>query len=142
MCIRDRCTLDLQGPKSTLEAHVRATGVQSSRGEPFDGNAAIVVSAHDRSINGRAEILRIGNQHLRDLLDVQDPQHLDPSINRIRSALSVGYPEHLRLVFDHGFASMRISFGGAARLLKIDDVRGIPVGPLVSRALASVQLPE
>ncbi|MBL8951030.1 MAG: hypothetical protein JNK82_09655 [Myxococcaceae bacterium] len=137
-----QCTLDYQGAKSTLEAHVRATGVQSSRGEPFDGNAAIVISAHDRSVNGRAEILRIGNQHLRDLLDVQDPQRIDPSINRIRSALTVGYPEHLRLVFDHGFASMRISFGGAAKLLKVDDVRGIPVGPLVSRALASVKLPE
>ncbi len=140
--VTGQCTLDLQGNRSTLEAHVRATGVQSSRGEPFDGNAAVVISAHDRSINGRAEILRIGNQHLRDLLDIQDPQRIDPAINRVRTALSVGYPDHLRLVFDHGFASMRISFGGAARLLKVDDVRGIPVGPLVSRALSSVSLPQ
>ena len=73
---------------------------------------------------------------------MQDPQHVDPAINRVRYGLTLGYPEHLRLVFDHGFASMKISFGGAARLLKVDDVRGIPVGPLVSRALASVSLPE
>lgn len=139
--VTGQCTLDLQGKESTLELHVRATGVQSSHGEPFDGNAALVISAKQRSIDGRAEVLRIGNQHLRDLLDVQDPQHLDPAINRVRNALSVGYPEHLRLVFDHGFASMKISFGGAARLLKVDDVRGIPVGPLVSRALSSVSLP-
>lgn len=140
--VTGQCTLDLQGRDSTLEAHVRATGVQSSRGEPFDGNAAIVVSARERSINGRAEILRIGNQHLRDLLDIQDPQRLDPAINRVRYGLTLGYPEHLRLVFDHGFASMHISFGGAARVLKIDDVRGIPVGPLVSRALTNLSLPE
>ncbi len=140
--VTGQCMLDLQGKATTLEAHVRATGVQSSRGEPFDGNAALVISAKDRSVNGRAEILRIGTQHLRDLLDIQDPQHLDPSLNRIRNALTIGYPDHLRLVFDHGFASMKISFGGAARLLKVDDVRGIPVGPLVSRALSSVSLPE
>jgi len=140
--VTGQCTVDLQGQETTMEAHVRATGVQSSRGEPFDGNAAVVISVKDRSVNGRAEVLRIGNQHLRDLLDIQDPQHVDPGINRIRYALTVGYPEHLRLVFDHGFASMKISFGGAARLLKVDDVRGIPVGPLLSRALASVSLPE
>jgi hypothetical protein len=139
--VTGQCTLDLQGNASTLEARVRATGVQSSRGEPFDGNAAFAISMGDRSINGRAEVLRIGNQHLRDLLDLQDPQRVDPAINRIRNALAIGYPEHLRLVFDHGFASMRISFGGAARLLKVEDVRGIPVGPLLGRAFSSVSLP-
>jgi hypothetical protein len=130
------CVLDLNGPRTTLEARVRATGVLSSRGEPFDGNAAVVVSAADRSVEGRAEILRIGRRHLLDLLDVQDPHRTNAAANRVRHALALGYPDRVRVTFDHGFASARVSFGGLARLVRLDDLRGIPMGPLVDRALA------
>ncbi len=128
--------LDWDGAKSTLELHVRATGVQSSHGEPFDGNIAVVVSAGDRTVEGRAEILRIGERHLLDLLDLQDPMHVDPAMNRIRTALTLGYPDRLRLVFDHGFASARLELGGIARLISIGELRGIPMGPIVDKLLA------
>ncbi|MGH7439436.1 MAG: hypothetical protein ACRENE_27420, partial [Polyangiaceae bacterium] len=127
--------LDWEGPKSTLELHVRATGVQSSHGEPFDGNIAVLVSAGDRTVQGRAEILRIGERHLLDLLDLQDPTHADPAMNRIRTALLFGYPDRLRLSFDHGFLSARLELGGLARLVSISEIRGIPIGPLVDRML-------
>lgn len=133
--ITGQCLLDWKGKHSTLEAHVRATGVKSSRGEPFDGNAAVVISARDRSVNGRAEILRIGNRHLLDLLDLEDPRHVDPATNRVRYALGLGYPEHVRVSFNHGFGSLRITMGGLAQLISIDEIRGIPLGPLVDRML-------
>ena len=110
--ITGQCGIDWDGPKSTLELHVRASGVQSSHGEPFDGNIAVVIAAGDRTVEGRAEILRIGERHLLDLLDMQDPLHVDPAMNRIRTALTIGYPDRLRLVFDHGFASARLELGG------------------------------
>jgi len=91
------------------------------------------ISVKDRSVDGRAEILRIGNRHLQDLLDLEDPHHANPALNRIRHALEIGYPDHLRLVFDHGFASLRITFGGLAKLISIDEVRGIPTGQLVDK---------
>jgi translocation and assembly module TamB len=122
--------------RSTLELHVRASGVQSSHGEPFDGNIAVAFSAADRSVEGRAEILRIGERHLLDLLDMQDPLHVDPAMNRIRTALHFGYPDSLRLVFDHGFASAHLQLGGLARLVSIDEVRGIRMGPIVDKILA------
>ncbi|AGC43816.1 hypothetical protein MYSTI_02500 [Myxococcus stipitatus DSM 14675] len=130
--------LDWQGRHSTLEARVRATGVQSSRGEPFDGNAAVVISAKDRSVNGRAEILRIGNRHLLDLLDLEDPRQVDPATNRVRYALRLGYPEHVRVNFNHGFGSLSITMGGLARLVSIDEIRGIPMGPIVDQLLKSM----
>ncbi|WP_326491732.1 hypothetical protein [Myxococcus stipitatus] len=139
--ITGQCMLDWQGRDSTLEAHVRATGVQSSRGEPFDGNIAVVVSAKDRSVNGRAEILRIGNRHLLDLLDLEDPLHADPATNRVRYALRLGYPEHVRVSFNHGFGSLRITMGGLAKLISIDEIRGIPMGPIVDRAISSMTPP-
>lgn len=136
--ITGQCVLDWRGRHSSLEAHVRATGVKSSRGEPFDGNAAVVISGKDRSVNGRAEILRIGNRHLLDLLELEDPLHTDPATNRVRYALGVGYPEHVRLSFNHGFGRLRITMGGLARLLSIDEIRGIPMGPIVDRVINSM----
>jgi hypothetical protein len=132
--------LDWRGRDSVLELRVRATGVQSTHGEPFDGNVAVVITARDRSVNGRAEILRIGSRHLLDLLDLADPHAADPSINRVRFALGLGYPEHVRLRFDQGFGRALIRLGGAAGLIRIDEIRGIPMGPIVDRALNSMQL--
>ncbi|EPX64964.1 hypothetical protein D187_000389 [Cystobacter fuscus DSM 2262] len=140
--ITGQCMLDWQGKHSTLEAHVRATGVKSSRGEPFDGNAAVVISGKDRSVNGRAEILRIGNRHLLDLLDLEDPLHTDPATNRVRYALGLGHPEHVRVSFNRGFGRLSITMGGLARLLSIDEIRGIPMGPIVDRAINSLSLVE
>ncbi|RKH29613.1 hypothetical protein D7V77_05580 [Corallococcus sp. CA041A] len=140
--ITGQCMLNWQGKHSTLEAHVRATGVKSSRGEPFDGNAAMVISARDRSINGRAEILRIGNRHLLDLLDVEDPHHTDPATNRVRYALGLGYPEHVRVSFKQGFGSLLITMGGLAKLVSIDEIRGIPLGPIVDRLITTMFPPE
>jgi hypothetical protein len=131
--ITGQCGVDWDGVKSTVELHVRASGVQSSHGEPFDGNIAVAISAGDRTIDGRAEILHIGERHLLDLLDLQDPLHVDPAINRIRSALRFGYPDKLRLVFDHGFASAHLELGGLARLISIGELRGIPMGPIFDK---------
>ncbi len=136
--ITGQAALDWEGPKSTLELHVRASGVQSSHGEPFDGNVAVVIAAGDRTVEGRAEIVRIGSRHLLDLLDMEDPMRADPAMNRIRTAMMLGYPDRLRLVFDHGFASAHLELGGLARLIGIDDLHGIPMGPIVDRFLAPV----
>ncbi|MFO6418981.1 hypothetical protein ACLBKS_02120 [Hylemonella sp. W303a] len=132
--------LDWRGRDSLLELRVRATGLRSSRGESFDGNAAVVIAARDRSVNGRAEILRIGNRHLLDLLDLADPRATDPAINQVRLALGLGYPDHVRLRFDQGFGRLLVKLGGGAELIRIDEVRGIPMGPLVDRALHAMQL--
>jgi hypothetical protein len=136
--ITGQCGVVWDGPKSSVELHVRASGVQSSHGEPFDGNIEVAISAADRTIEGRAEILRIGERHLLDLLDLQDPLHVDPTMNRVRTALNFGYPDSLRLVFDHGFASAHLELGGLARLVSIGDMRGIPMGPIVDKMLSPV----
>jgi hypothetical protein len=136
--ITGQCGIDWDGPRSSVELHVRATGVQSSHGEPFDGNIAVVISAADRTVEGRAEILRIGERHLLDLMDLQDPQHVDPGMNRIRTLLGFGYPDHLRIVFDHGFTNAHLELGGLAGLFSIGDLRGIPMGPIVDKTLGPV----
>ena len=130
-----QCLLDTDVNNLRAKTQLRATGVLSSKGEPFDGNASLLVSLHDRSVDGRAEILRIGRQHLLDLLDLQDPQHVAPAFNRVRTALALGYPEQVKITFDRGFANVHIAFGGIAKLVKVDDLRGIPMEPLIDKYL-------
>ncbi len=132
------CALDWNGPSSSLVAHLRATGVQSTYGEPLDGNMAIVISAGDRSIEGRAEIVRMGKRHLLDLLDVVDPLRVDPAMNRIRGALAFGYPSRVHVAFGNGFARARIELGGLAWFMRLDELRGIPTGPLVDWLVKTV----
>ncbi|MEA2747820.1 MAG: translocation and assembly module TamB, partial [Myxococcales bacterium] len=133
--VTGQCALDWNGQKSTLDMHVRADGVQSSHGEPFTGSAALVVSAAEHSIEGRADILQIGKRHLLDLLDLEDPFHADAAINKIRSSMSYGYPDKLRVTFNHGFASVHVAFGGLAGLISVGDLRGLPIGPLIDRLI-------
>jgi hypothetical protein len=134
--VSGRATVLLRGLDSTAELDLRASGVKSSRGEPFDGNVAVEVSMRQRSVQGRAEILRIGSRHLLDVLDLVDPPRADAAINRVRRALQLGYPDHVRLSFNRGFASAKITLGGIARLLKIDEIRGIPMGPIIDRLIS------
>lgn len=135
--VTGRCVVDWQKDGANIDAHVRANGVQSSHGEPFDGDAALVVSTAERTIEGRAQILRIGRRHLLDLLDLMDPHRVDAAMNRIRHALLLGYPDQVRIAFNHGFASARVTLGGLARLIRIDEIRGIPTGSLLDKVLAT-----
>jgi hypothetical protein len=128
--------LDWRDDGATAQLRVRVSDVKSSHGEPFDGNTAIVVNTRDRTVDGRAEIIRIGKRHLLDLLDLEDPHRSDAAVNRVRRALSLGYPDHVRLTFKHGFANARIELGGLARLVRVDELRGIPMGPLIDRVMA------
>ena len=57
-------------------------------------------------------------------------------MNRVRTASGFGYPDSLRLIFDHGFASAHLELGGLARLVSIGELRGIPMGPIVDKMLA------
>lgn len=130
--------VDWRGPDSTAQLRLRLSGIQAlhqGARERFDGNAALTVSLAQRTVDGRVEILRIGRHHLYDLLDEYDPHHKDAATNRVRTALNLGYPDRVHLLFDRGFANMSVSFGGLGKLVKVGDVHGIPTGPLVERYL-------
>ena len=140
--VTGQCIVDWREDDSTVQLRVRASDVASSHGEPFDGNAAVVISTRERSVDGRAEILRIGKRHLFDLLDLHDPHHADAAVNRVRSALALGYPSTCASTFRHGFADARITFGGLARLVRVDELRGIPMGPIVDKLVAPLERKE
>jgi hypothetical protein len=125
--------VDMNEQDPRVRANVRATGITSEEGDVFSGNAALALSLKEHSIDGRAEVLQLSRRQLLRLLDLQDPHHTSASSNRIRSVLALGYPDRLHIVFNHGFANMRVTFGGAAGLVQLDELRGIPVESLVDR---------
>ena len=135
--VTGQCLLDWRrGRHHGAAARARQRRRAPRTASRFDGNAALVLSTRERSVDGRAEILRIGKRHLLDLLDLHDPHHADAAVNRIRRALALGYPDHVRLSFNHGFADVKITFGGLARLVSVDELRGIPMGPVIDKLLA------
>lgn len=114
----------------------KVTGVRpSGSDERLDANAAIDFSLGRREVAGRIHFVRIGRGHLLDLMDAWDPYHENVSANRIRKALTYGYPKYARLRVNGGFLSAKVELGGLGSLVRIDEVRGIPTGPLLNRAL-------
>jgi translocation and assembly module TamB len=120
-----------------------APGKASAAGrDPFDANIAIELAPYRYGLEGRAEFVRIGRDHLRALLDVWDPYHADVAANRVRLALLAGYPKQVRLHFASGFATLGIELGGLAGVARIDELRGLPIGPALARYLAPVLEPD
>jgi len=132
--------LVFRGKLTGLRAPAPGTGGHGSR-DPFDANVALALTPYRLGLEGRAEIVRIGRDHLRALLDVWDPYHADVAANRVRLALLAGYPKQVRLGFASGFASLGIELGGLAGVVRIDELRGLPIGPALAHFLAPILEP-
>ena len=61
--------------------------------------------------------------------------------SRVRLALLAGYPRQVRLSFDSGFAGLDIELGGLAGVVRIDEVRGLPIGPALAHWLTPILEP-
>jgi translocation and assembly module TamB len=137
--ITGQCLVEVAGRDTRLTFRGKVTGLHPSSGaDVLDANAALALTPYRLGLEGRVEIVRIGRQHLYDLLDLYDPYGADVAANRVRLALKVGYPEQVRLHFQHGFASLAVELGGLAGVVRIDEIKGVPIGPALSRWLAPV----
>jgi hypothetical protein len=139
--ITGQCLVDYSGNDPEIEFRGHVTGVRPSgpkTDDRLDANAALRFAPRRMELEGRAEIVRIARRHLMDLIDVWDPYRADVSANRARLALKVGYPKQVRLRFHEGFAAAGIELGGLAGLVHIEEMRGVPVGPLVERYLGDL----
>jgi len=119
----------------------RVTGVRPKNGdERLDANAALYFSLGKQTLSGRVHLIHIGRRHLTDVLDAADPYRENTGINRIRKLLSIAYPKYVRIRMDQGFLSAKVALGGLGSLVKIQEVRGIPTGPILRKVLSEFQL--
>jgi translocation and assembly module TamB len=134
---------ELKKGASSVLFRGNVTGLRpSGSDEVLDANAALMFSPEKLELEGRVQIVRMGRGHLRDALDLLDPYSADPNMNTIRTALSLGYPEYVRLRFHHGFLSAKVELGGLADVVRIDEIRGIATGPLLHRYVGPLLRPE
>lgn len=113
------------------------TGVRPSRSdEVLDANATLTFTPRKLALQGRIQVIRIGRQHLLDVLDLIDPYHENVGVNRARLGLKVGYPKFLRLRMQEGMLAVKLELGGAAGVVRIDEITGIALGPLLQRYVA------
>lgn len=158
--ITGQCIAQLRGKDTQLAFRGKLTGIQpgvpvlvggagatrvttspaapAGTGDKLDANVAVTIAPYRYALEGRTEIVRIGRAHLLALLDLWDPYRSDIAANRVRLALKVGYPEQVRLHFASGFASLAIDLGGLAGVVRIDEIRGIPIGPALAHWLAPI----
>jgi hypothetical protein len=147
--ITGQALAELRGVDSQLVFRGKVTGLRApvpgsagpGSADPLDANLAIALQPYRYGLEGRAEIVRIGRDHLRALLDVWDPFHADVAANRVRLALIAGYPKQVRLSFESGFAALAIELGGLAGAVRIDELRGLPIGPALAHWLAPILEP-
>ncbi|MBX3270618.1 MAG: hypothetical protein KF729_10170 [Sandaracinaceae bacterium] len=121
-----------------LQFRGNVTGLRTEGSDdPLDANAAIVFDPARLEVDGRVQIVRIGGAHLRELLDMLDPFRENPSLNTLRTTLDFGYPERVRLGLSRGLMSMHVELGGPlGSLLQIGEIRGIALGPFMTRHVA------
>jgi hypothetical protein len=141
--ISGQILIDGQAEDTQLSFRGAVTGlVTAGEKERLDANATLVLWPDRRLLEGRIELVRLGTSHLLGLLDLYDPFQADVAANRMRKNLKFGYPKSVRMGFHDGFATLALELGGLASAVRIDEIRGTAVGPVLERYLAKPVPPE
>ena len=132
--ISGQLLVDYQMGSPSVQFRGNITGVRPDSGEDqvLDANAAITFVPKKLALEGRIQMVRISRAHLVEVLDVIDPYRENVDINRVRLALEVGYPKFVRLVMKDGFLSVKLELGGVASLVRVGEIRGVALGPLMN----------
>jgi translocation and assembly module TamB len=116
---------------------LNATGVRSGKSQKvFDANMALSFVPRAMTLDGKVQIVRASREHLDDILDVLDPFHESANANRVRQGLSLGYPKFVRFQLHDGAVDTKVELGGIAQLVRIDEIRAVPLGPILQKYVA------
>jgi translocation and assembly module TamB len=120
-----------------VRLRLNATGVQSGKSrDVFDANTALTFVPAAMTLDGKMQIVRASREHMNDVLDVLDPFHESANANRVRSALALGYPKFVRFHLHDGAVDTQVELGGLAQLVRIDEIRAVPLGPILQKYVA------
>jgi hypothetical protein len=131
-----RVQLAYRQPDPRLSLRLNATGVRSKSGEILDANMALSFAPATMTLDGKVQLVRASRAHVLDLLDVLDPYHEVVTANRVRGALALGYPKFVRFSLHDGAVDSKVELGGIAQLVRIDEIRAVPLGPILERYVA------
>jgi translocation and assembly module TamB len=120
-----------------VRLRLNATGVRSGRSnDVFDANTALTFVPGAMTLDGKVQIVRASREHLEDILDVLDPFHESANANRVRQGLALGYPKFVRFQLHDGAIDTKVELGGIAQLVRIDEIKAVPLGPILQKYVA------
>ncbi|MBE0507347.1 MAG: hypothetical protein IBX50_11625, partial [Marinospirillum sp.] len=97
---------------------------------PVSARTAIEFDLNQRLLEGRIDITDINRTQLLQLLDIIDPDHLDPQMNTVRSALRLAHPRWISAEMEYG--RMHLTFG-LSLFAEPLRVRGLPLSQIIER---------
>ncbi|HTV20093.1 MAG TPA: hypothetical protein VMG12_15525 [Polyangiaceae bacterium] len=125
-----------------VRLRLNATGVQSGKShDVFDANTALTFVPAAMTLDGKMQIVRASREHLDDILDVLDPFHESANANRVRQGLALGYPKFVRFHLHDGAVDTKVELGGLAQLVRIDEIRAVPLGPILQKYVTPALAP-
>lgn len=131
-----RLFVDLRGRDTRVDFRGDVTGLAvAADKKPLDAHMAIRLKPWRRALEGRVDVARTSPDQLRLMLDVYDPYQENVSANRARQALVLGYPKSVRMRFQDGLAAVAIDLGGLGSAVRIDEIRGVPIAPMLEKSL-------
>ncbi|MBK8591658.1 MAG: hypothetical protein IPN77_21560 [Sandaracinaceae bacterium] len=130
---------DLRPSAAYVTMRGNATGVQGREPEDLlDANFALRFAPETLALDGSLQLVRMSKSHLEALLDVLDPYREDTNMNTIRALLPFGYPRFLRARVEDGLMDLELRLGGIAGVASIQDIRAIPIAPLLDDYVAPI----
>lgn len=131
-----RCFVDLRGADTRVDFRGDVTGLAvAADKKPLDAHIAIRLKPWRRTLDGRVDVARTSAEQVRLMLDLYDPYQENVSANRARQALVLGYPRSVRTRFHDGLASVALDLGGLGAAVRVDEIRGVPIAPMLEKSL-------
>ncbi|HKO92908.1 MAG TPA: hypothetical protein VJU61_17250, partial [Polyangiaceae bacterium] len=126
-----------RGGNPIVRLRLNATGLRSTRtDEVLDANATLSFEPTTMTLNGKLQLVRASSDHVLDMLDLLDPFRESANANRVRSALAIGYPKFVRFRLHDGTVDAKIELGGIAQLVRLDEIKAMPLGPVLQKFVA------
>ncbi len=104
----------------------------------ISGRMGLLFNLNQGSIDGRMDITEVGGQQLVTLISLLDPLYEDENMNRMRTALGLGYPTEVEMAFQKGYLDLGVQMI-VLGVNKRFDVRGIPIFGWISSSTADLK---
>ncbi len=131
-----RCFVDLRGADTRVDFRGDVTGLAvAADKKPLDAHIAIRLKPWRRTLDGRVDVARTSAEQVRLMLDLYDPYQENVSANRARQSLGLGSPRSVRTRFHDGLASVALDLGGLGAAVRVDEIRGVPIAPMLEKSL-------
>lgn len=97
---------------------------------PISARTALEFDFNQRLLAGRLDITDITRSQLLQLLELVDPEFIDPQINSVRSALRLAHPQWISAVMQNGLMDLTFGLSLFSEPLR---AHGLPLSPIIER---------